>query len=469
MTIRLDAIRTFGTNLKLWFRHTIPLVCVVRYLSDRPIDWFFFWVGWIFLRLSATYYFNKNNDDDTEDFENQIHRSKDEDVKNSCNTRLESFATARTSSKIGDSRSMLTSLPSTALSDVASYLHPRDVLCLDTVLRSGMGLRNSEDASFSNDVARRLYDDSIGRDMWKRLWYRDYGNVLLQWKVSREAFRRSLTRLSLLSNKVIDFKDDNPSKSQTDDRLEEKLSQHLDEITGTTTSITMKYFYFLFGECYIDYVLARKNTMDECYLGLHGHIFDFTDFAEFHPGLIEPILKECGGDATYYFEDIPHSSGARNIAKRLCVVVDHSVFDYSDSDNSSSIGHCGLQLVRNDDGSSKLKNLLRSSNTRPLPSTTFHTSSNRSEWRTRIVPRRRKWLRHPTVERIRTRFEQARQQHALYKNGCSSNDESKTFATMTTELISSCSSLWRQNESESRIYFDPLLQEWARWCPDAIA
>ncbi len=466
MTIRLDAIRTFGTALKLWFRQTIPLIFVVRYLSDRPIDWLFFWIGWKFLRLSATYYFNKYDADDTEDFENQIRPSKNEDGNNSYHTRFESFATARTSSKSGDSRSMLTSLPSTALSDVACYLHPRDALCLDTVLRSGMGLRNSEDVSDSNDIARCLYDDSIGRDIWKRLWYRDYGNVLLEWKVSREAFCRSLTRSSMLSNKAIDFKDGNSSKSQTDDRLEEKLSQRLDEITGGTTSMTMKYFYFLFGECYIDYVLARKNTMDECYLGLHGHIFDFTDFAEFHPGLIEPILKECGGDATYYFEDIPHSTGARNIARRLCVVVDHSVFDYCDNDNCSSSWNCGLQLVLNDDGSSKLKDLLRSSNTRPLPSTTFHANSNKCEWRTRIVPRRRKWRKHPTVARIRTSFKQAQQRHALYQSCRSSSDESKA-SNVATEWISSFSSLLRQHESESRIYFDPLLQEWARWSPNA--
>mmetsp|Transcript_7055 Transcript_7055/g.17233 ORF Transcript_7055/g.17233 Transcript_7055/m.17233 type:complete len:445 (+) Transcript_7055:164-1498(+) len=438
MTIRLDALRTFGKNLKDWFRLTIPLVCVIRYLSDRPIDWLFFWMGWKFLRFSTTYFFDNNDGDETVEFENERSRSKHEDDNHAYRTRLESFATSRNSSAAEASYISLTSLPSTVLSDVACYLYPRDVLCLDTVLRSDLGLRNRGDESDGNAVARLLYDHSIGRDIWKRLWYRDYGDVLLQWKVSRDSFRHSLMRSSPLS---------------TYDRLEERLSDHLDEITGTTTStITMKYFYFLFGECYIDYVLARKNTMEECYLGLHGHIFDFTDFAEFHPGLIEPILKECGGDATHYFEDIPHSSGARNIARRLCVVVDHSVFDS---------GRCGLQFVLNDDGSSKLKDLLRSSNTRPL-----RDEQNRSEWSTRIVPRRRKWRRHPTLERIRIRFQQERRQHNSQQTYSRNNAESNTsLATMTTEWISSYSTLWRQKESETRIYFDPLAQEWVRWRP----
>ena len=481
MTIRLDAVRTFGKNLKEWFRLTIPLICVIRYLSDRPIDWLCFWIGWKFLRSSASYFFEGKNNGKIEDFKNYTSRIKNENDNDLYHTRLKHFASTRNSSTNGASNLPLTLLPSAVLSDVAYYLHPRDVLSLDTVLRSGTGLRNSEDGSDSNERIRRMFDSSVGLDIWRRLWYRDYGDVLLRWKVSREAFRQSLLRSSPRSTEVSAYDDENLDSCHMNDiMLEEMLSERLNEMTGITISTTMKYFYFLFGECYIDYVLARKNTIDECYLGLHGHIFDFTDFAEFHPGLIEPILKECGGDATHYFEDLPHSSGARNIARRLCVVVDHSAIDYGDEANSRSSRSCGLEIVLDSDGSSKLKDLLRSSNTRPLPQTPSGESNrveqNKSPWITRIVPRRPKWRRHPTVERIRTHFQQEQRrrerQQPHYQNGSTRDSHvpqpgsNSSLVTMTTELISSCSPFWRLQQSMSRVYYDPLRQEWDQWCPD---
>jgi cytochrome b involved in lipid metabolism len=538
MAIRLEAVRTFEKNLKDWCRGTVPLtvplLCVARYLSNRPVDWLLFLIGWKFLRSSTTYFFGKNDDDHEKvNFDgHRIHRGKTNNNNDEigANNRkryrihLKSFAETRavsTAGAAGVSHLLLTSLPSVVLSNVACYLHPRDVLDLDTVLRSGMGLgdnsntidngscgRNGRTTAMPTITRRRLYDDSVGHDIWKQLWYRDYGDVLLRWKVSREAFLRSLmmrSQLPHISDYTDDNNDDNGSNinidshnhSDADGRLEVMLSKRLDEMVGMPMSMTMrttmKDFYFLFGECYIDFVLARKNTVDECYLGLHGHVFDFTDFAEFHPGLIEPILKECGGDATYYFEDIPHSSAARNIARRLCVLVDHSVIDYdnnddSDDDNSNSTSRCcGLELVLDDDeSSSKLKDLLRSSNTRPLNTVAKHNNKNHRRWMAHIVPRRHEWRKHPTVERIRMRFEQEQRQHEKQqgffqiRNNISSNSSNNnrggsqsgsnsSLVTMTTELISSCSPFRSQQDSMSRCYYDPLGQEWVRWCPENTA
>jgi len=470
MSIRLDTVQTLGRNLKEWGRLSVPLICVARYLSDRPIDWLFFWIGWKFLRSSTTYLFVDSND--------HMIRSKNEVNNHRHRVRSKPFTATRTASTTGVSHLLLTALPSVVLSNVACYLHPRDVLDLDTVLRSGMGLQNSGDGSGSNGITRRQYDDSVGNDIWNRLWYRDYGDVLLRWKISREAFRRSLIRLSPQSTESLD---DKSSNSHANGWLEEQLSKRLDEMTGMEIPIAMKDFYFLFGECYIDFVLARKNTIDECFLGLHGHIFDFTDFAEYHPGLIEPILKECGGDATHYFEDLPHSSSARNIAQRLCVLVDHSVIDCNyDDDDYSDTQCCGLELVPGDD-SSELKHLLRSSNTRPPPPTHSGKSNgakqNRNRWMAHIVPRySSKQRRHPTLERIRTRFQQEQRRHErqqfFFRNNSSNDDRgsqsgsNSSLVTMTTELISSCSPFWKQQEPMSRLYYDPLGQEWVRWCPD---
>ena len=362
MPVRLSTVQSLGRNLKSWCRRTVPLICFARYLSDRPIDWFLLWIGWKFLLSSATYLFSKNDDCEIVDHDVHVSYSKNEvnshihihlgrqhdghESKPTAARRNMLLRTTMTASTAKIIPIALTTLPSVVLSHVACHLHPRDVLVFDSVLQSGMTLQNSADGSKSNGKTkvkkcsrdyhyRNQYADVVGHDIWKRLWYRDYGDVLLQWKVARTAFRRSLRGLSPQSSGL---SDDKGNSSNADGWVEEHLSNCLDDMMKMKTpmSTTMKDFYFLFGECYVDYLLARKNTVDECFLGLHGHIFNFTDFAEYHPGLIEPIVKECGGDATFFFEDLPHSSGARNIARRLCVLVNHNVIDYKNDDDASS-------------------------------------------------------------------------------------------------------------------------------------
>eukprot|EP00578_Thalassiosira_sp_NH16_P029575 CAMPEP_0181092792 /NCGR_PEP_ID=MMETSP1071-20121207/9101_1 /TAXON_ID=35127 /ORGANISM="Thalassiosira sp., Strain NH16" /LENGTH=289 /DNA_ID=CAMNT_0023174983 /DNA_START=434 /DNA_END=1303 /DNA_ORIENTATION=+ len=282
-------------------------------------------------------------------------------------------------------------------------------------------------------------------DIWKRLWYRDYGDVLLQWKVSRQAFGRSLVEFSsqYTNTNEVNYQDNNRW-------IDEKLSDRLDDMSIKSTS--MKYFYFIFAECYIDYVLARKNTIDECYLGLHGHIFDFTDFAEYHPGLIEPILKECGKDATYYFEDIPHSKVARNIACRLCVVVDYAMI-YGSNDH-----RVGLEMVLSNDSTEQNKRIFQSSNTRPL-SSAYSITKRKDQWSSHILPRRRYLQRHPTLERMRSQFQRDRLQHEQGNSFGSfllSISEILFFGPFLTEELS------MENTPETQ-YYDPLQQKWIWW------
>mmetsp|Transcript_25776 Transcript_25776/g.60435 ORF Transcript_25776/g.60435 Transcript_25776/m.60435 type:complete len:468 (+) Transcript_25776:47-1450(+) len=463
MTIRLNAVRTLSQNLKEKCRLAVPLICLARFLSERPIDWFFFWIGWGFLWSSSTYLLGKNGKFESSNVRSNIKRiEKSHNYRYCSRTRL-CTATNSLSTNVVP-HILLTGLPSALLCNIACCLHPRELLDLDTVLQT-------------SKHTRRQYEDSFGHDVWKCLWYRDYGDVLLQWKISREAFRQSLRKPLHVSTNSLEFDNDinNQSNNDPDGWLEEQLSKRLHELTKISSLITMKDFYFTFGECYIDYVLARKNTIDECYLGLHGHIFDFTHFAEYHPGLIEPILKECGGDATFYFEDVPHSSGARNIALRLCVLVDHSAITCEDGYvcDSSNSRRCGLELVQDKD-LSNLKKVLRSSNTRPPPLTA--AERRKMQWISHLLPRRREKRRHPTLERIRTRFQndhlRYRRQQILIRinqgvetNG-SHSEPISSLVTMTTELISSCSPFWKQHDSMSRLYYDPLAHEWVRWCLD---
>lgn len=520
MSIRLDAIETVGQGLKDWCQLSIPLFCVARFLSDRPIDWCLFWIGWKFLRSSITYLFSK--------------KEKKHEQANHDGRRITKLYKKRCN--VEGRTDMLTSLPCVVLSHMTCFLHPKDVLSFDSLLlqQYSIGMIHDKNEAGDSDEGRnkRMKEENqnhrrIGRrqchnfddvchDIWKRLWYRDYGDVLLQWKVARAGFRNSLQLISSLRLESYDDDDDS--------WLEEQLSKRLDEMmtskttTTTTTNLmitTMKEFYFLFGECYIDYLLANKNTIDECLFGLNGHIFNFTSFAEYHPGLIDPILKECGGDATYFFEDIPHSTGARNIAQRLCLLVNRDVIsnEYDNDDNNDNNSHslttssryCGLELVlsasssissssSNDgndcgDGNDKLKlrRLLRSSNTRPpTPSSSVssichrnnsndnnhNNRTSRNWWMTHLLPRRREMRRPPTLLRIRHQFQQGKQhQEQQFLN--------RTMLSWLSSFRfwnSSSSSLQQNNNIESsllssssmtRSYYDPFRQEWIRWDPNS--
>ena len=245
MTIRLDAVRSFGRNLKDWCRLTVPLICLARFLSDRPIDWLFFWIGWKFLQSSKAYLFDLGIDDGEKD-DDRINSSKKETHDPRYRSRTKLSSTTRNAPSTGVSDTPISELPSTLMSAVASYLHPRDLLDLDTVLRT-------------SNLTRHEYDNSVGHDVWKCLWYRDYGDVLLRWKISREAFRRSLKKQAYNSAEYIAHFDNNDSNSDSDCRLEEQLSKRLDEMARIPMPTTMKQFYFIFGECYIDYILAGKT------------------------------------------------------------------------------------------------------------------------------------------------------------------------------------------------------------------
>ncbi|EFJ09284.1 hypothetical protein SELMODRAFT_271829 [Selaginella moellendorffii] len=59
--------------------------------------------------------------------------------------------------------------------------------------------------------------------------------------------------------------------------------------------------------------LAEHNNRKDCWLLISGKIYDVTKFLEDHPGGDEVILSATGKDATDDFEDVGHSSSARDM------------------------------------------------------------------------------------------------------------------------------------------------------------
>ena len=163
-------------------------------------------------------------------------------------------------------------LPSDVQVHLLSYLHPKDIVSFACTSRHSRAMVDRGETSEA---------------LWRSLWLRDYGWTLNSWTPGIEALRRS-----------------QPFKQTMD-----------------------KSFYFLFGQSFINYILAGQNTFEQCLIGLYGHIYDITSFVHSHPGSPETLMVQAGKDATKFFEDMNHSSGARRLAQSLCVVVNDSCFE----------------------------------------------------------------------------------------------------------------------------------------------
>jgi Cytochrome b5-like Heme/Steroid binding domain len=169
-------------------------------------------------------------------------------------------------------------LPLDAQLHIFSYLHPRDVATLGSVDHSLHSLVDGDDGEVVNACSMAL---------WKSLWRRDYAWIVEQWDVGRECRSRS----------------------------------------AWVEPVYSKQFYFEFALSFVNYVLAGQSTVDSCLIALQGHIYDITAFLMTHPGSPETVLVQAGRDGTRFFEGIRHSSGARRLAKSMCIAVDCSRID----------------------------------------------------------------------------------------------------------------------------------------------
>ncbi|NXF23479.1 CYB5B protein, partial [Rhodinocichla rosea] len=81
--------------------------------------------------------------------------------------------------------------------------------------------------------------------------------------------------------------------------------------------------------------VAKRNSSHEAWLVIHGRVYDVTRFLEEHPGGEEVLLEQAGRDATESFEDVGHSTDAREMLKQYYIGEVHPV--------SASTGECNPQ------------------------------------------------------------------------------------------------------------------------------
>ncbi|XP_074577185.1 cytochrome b5-like [Curcuma longa] len=71
--------------------------------------------------------------------------------------------------------------------------------------------------------------------------------------------------------------------------------------------------------------VAKHNVVKDCWLFIDGKVYDVTPFMQDHPGGDEVLLASTGKDATNDFEDIGHSTSARDtMAKYYIGEIDSS-------------------------------------------------------------------------------------------------------------------------------------------------
>ncbi|XP_030620867.1 cytochrome b5 type B [Chanos chanos] len=65
--------------------------------------------------------------------------------------------------------------------------------------------------------------------------------------------------------------------------------------------------------------IQAHNMSKDTWLIIHDKVYDITSFLEEHPGGEEVLLEQAGADATESFEDVGHSTDAREMLEQYYI------------------------------------------------------------------------------------------------------------------------------------------------------
>ncbi|XP_019954373.2 cytochrome b5 type B [Paralichthys olivaceus] len=83
------------------------------------------------------------------------------------------------------------------------------------------------------------------------------------------------------------------------------------EVNGETVGSDVKYHTLE--------EIREHNMSSDTWLIIHDKVYDITSFLEEHPGGEEVLLEQAGSDATESFEDVGHSTDAREMLEQYLV------------------------------------------------------------------------------------------------------------------------------------------------------
>uniref|UniRef100_A0A3B3I3B4 Cytochrome b5 n=1 Tax=Oryzias latipes TaxID=8090 RepID=A0A3B3I3B4_ORYLA len=71
--------------------------------------------------------------------------------------------------------------------------------------------------------------------------------------------------------------------------------------------------------------IEAQNSFKSTWIIIHHKVYDVTKFLDEHPGGEEVLREQAGGDATESFEDVGHSTDAREMASGMVIGELHPV------------------------------------------------------------------------------------------------------------------------------------------------
>ncbi|KAI9561840.1 hypothetical protein GHT06_012802 [Daphnia sinensis] len=69
----------------------------------------------------------------------------------------------------------------------------------------------------------------------------------------------------------------------------------------------------------LEEVGKHKDSKTGVWITIHGQVYNVTKFLEEHPGGEEVLMEQAGKDATEPFEDVGHSTDARELLKEYLI------------------------------------------------------------------------------------------------------------------------------------------------------
>uniref|UniRef100_A0A3Q3G5C7 Cytochrome b5 n=1 Tax=Kryptolebias marmoratus TaxID=37003 RepID=A0A3Q3G5C7_KRYMA len=73
--------------------------------------------------------------------------------------------------------------------------------------------------------------------------------------------------------------------------------------------------------------IEAQNSFKSTWIIIHNKVYDVTKFLEEHPGGEEVLREQAGGNATESFEDVGHSTDAREMASSMVIGEVHPLVD----------------------------------------------------------------------------------------------------------------------------------------------
>mmetsp|Transcript_1611 Transcript_1611/g.3610 ORF Transcript_1611/g.3610 Transcript_1611/m.3610 type:complete len:136 (-) Transcript_1611:1075-1482(-) len=63
----------------------------------------------------------------------------------------------------------------------------------------------------------------------------------------------------------------------------------------------------------------KHNSEEDCWIVIHGKVYDITKFLDEHPGGSDVVLNASGKDATSEYDDVGHSNTANKMMKEYFI------------------------------------------------------------------------------------------------------------------------------------------------------